>query len=267
MIHTGHAVNFGGLNLECIASYLTLCNANLFERGKSNEKSGKRVVEEVQTAVWWEIACLEEDWYWMFSHALLMRNNMFSLVNGNLHCGRNLIFVSFHHPSPSAGVKNLFSKHLKAVYLSFSLNGGPKILLQSHNLSFTLYVGTKLPFCIMLKSLRIYSLNMYPESTPETRLLAVCDGGDILLSSAFSKQLPGKVNLITLHLNVGCFSTAGIFRPDGNNCLSYQTSMALYQHCTAGRRICTSGDFQAIVANHICSKEQNSKQLFNPFPV
>lgn len=64
-IHTGHAVNFA------------LCNANLFERGESNEKSGERVVEEVQTAAWWKIACLQEDWYWMLSHALLMRNDMF----------------------------------------------------------------------------------------------------------------------------------------------------------------------------------------------
>lgn len=40
-IHTGHAVNFGGWNLECFASYPTLCNANLLERGESNEESGE----------------------------------------------------------------------------------------------------------------------------------------------------------------------------------------------------------------------------------
>lgn len=45
------------------ASCPTLSNANIFEmlkRGKSNEKSGKRVAEEAQTAAWKEIACLQE---------------------------------------------------------------------------------------------------------------------------------------------------------------------------------------------------------------
>ena len=62
--------------------------------GKSNEKSWTDWRRGPQTAAWKEIGCLQEGWYWMLSHTLLMRNDMFSLVNSNLYCGGNLFFFA-----------------------------------------------------------------------------------------------------------------------------------------------------------------------------
>lgn len=85
--------------------------------------------------------------------------------------------ISFSCLSPSKPLSRLggnifFNKHLKAVYPSFSLIGALRYSCsldkQLHILSFAQYVGMKIPFCIMLESLKIYSSDMYPETTPET---------------------------------------------------------------------------------------------------
>lgn len=131
-IHTGHAVNFGGWNLESFASHPTLCNANLFERGESNEKSGEREwwrkcrqqhggrlcacrrtdIECSHMRCWWETTCF----FWSTA-ACIVEVISFSCLSPS-------------KPLSRQGENNLFNKHLKAVYPSFSLIGGPERLLQ-----------------------------------------------------------------------------------------------------------------------------------------